>query len=322
MSTKEGLRQQATELANEVKAKSAAFEKGEISPADFSTFMDNAESKNTEIGSSLKAYDRAARLSGAADMAPAETAPVASTHNVVNDAFDRIKSAAASRGRESVGFELGFKAQGVTGLMGDAASGTSAPSALSGYFLGGAAGPAVAPEIIPGITELRFYPNQIAQLFPNLPVSSPVVTYVREASWTNNAAGVAEGATKPTSTNSLTRYTEQVGKVAALARVTDELIADPQGRGRTARRFRRTWCQWSAQPDHWVHQAADHHRGVEPRHSGFGYSRSWCGHQHGQLGHPGPRRRRHRHFGYCTDWCSDRRRHPRRHHRHPHAHLL
>ena len=51
MSTKEGLRQQATELANEVKAKSAAFEKGEISPADFSTFMDNAESKNTEIGS-------------------------------------------------------------------------------------------------------------------------------------------------------------------------------------------------------------------------------------------------------------------------------
>ena len=226
MSTKEGLRQQATELANEVKAKSAAFEKGEISPADFSTFMDNAESKNTEIGSSLKAYDRAARLSGAADMAPAETAPVASTHNVVNDAFDRIKSAAASRGRESVGFELGFKAQGVTGLMGDAASGTSAPSALSGYFLGGAAGPAVAPEFIPGITELRFYPNQIAQLFPNLPVSSPVVTYVREASWTNNAAGVAEGATKPTSTNSLTRYTEQVGKVAALARVTDELIAD------------------------------------------------------------------------------------------------
>ena len=226
MSTKEGLRQQATELANEVKAKSVAFEKGEISSADFSGFMDSAEAKNTEIGTSLKAYDRAARLSGAADMAPADVAPVADQRNVVKDAFDRIKSATASRGREAVGFELGFKAQGVTGLMGDAASGTTAPSALSGYFLGGAGGPAISPEFIPGITELRFYPNQIAQLFPNMPVSSPVVTYVREASWTNNSAAVKEGETKPTSTNSITRYTEQVGKIASLARVTDELIAD------------------------------------------------------------------------------------------------
>jgi HK97 family phage major capsid protein len=227
MSTKEGLRQQATELSNEVRAKSAAFEKGEISAADFSQAMDNIEAKNAEIATAMKSYDRAARLSGAADMAPAEVeAPAEVRANVVKDAHDRIKSAAASRGRESVGFELGFKAQGVTGLMGDSASGTTAPSALSGYFYGGAAGPAVVPEFMPGITELRYYPNQVAQLFPSLPVTSPVVTYVREASWTNNSAATAEGATKPTSTNSLTRYTETVGKVASLARVTDELIAD------------------------------------------------------------------------------------------------
>ena len=226
MSTKEGLRQQATELSNEVRAKSAAFEAGEISAADFSQAMDNIEAKNADIEIAMKSYDRAARLSSAADMAPADVAAVAPERNIVKDAHDRIKSAAAGRGRESVGFELGFKAQGVTGLMGDSASGTTAPSALSGYFYGGAAGPSIVPEFIPGITELRFYPNAIAALFPNMPVSSPVVTYVREASWTNNAAAVKEGETKPTSTNSLTRYTETVGKVAALARVTDELIAD------------------------------------------------------------------------------------------------
>lgn len=226
MSTKEGLRQQATELANEVKAKSVAFEKGEISAADFSQAMDNIEAKNSDIEIAMKSYDRAARLSGAADMASADVAPVEPQRNIVKDAHDRIKSAAASRGRDSVGFELGFKAQGVTGLMGDSASGTTAPSALSGYFYGGAAGPAIVPEFIPGIAELRFYPNAVAQLFPNMPVSSPVVTYVREASWTNNTAAVKEGETKPTSTNSLTRYTETVGKVAALARVTDELISD------------------------------------------------------------------------------------------------
>lgn len=227
MSTKEGLRQQAAELANEVKTKSAAFEAGELTAAEFSTYMDNAETKNLELESAIKAYDRASRLSAAADFAP-EAAEVAvdTRAKAVAEAYDRVRAAASGHSRDSVDFEIGFKAQGVTSLMGEAASGTTAPSALSGYFLGGAAGPAIVPEFIPGITELRFYPNQIAALFPTMPVSGPVVTYVRETAWSNAAAGVAEGATKPTSTNSLTRYTEQVGKVAALARVTDELIAD------------------------------------------------------------------------------------------------
>ena len=227
MSTKEGLRQQAAELANEVKTKSAAFEAGELTAAEFSTYMDNAETKNLELESAIKAYDRASRLSAAADFAP-EAAEVAvdTRAKAGAEAYDRVRAAASGHSRDSVDFEIGFKAQGVTSLMGEAASGTTAPSALSGYFLGGAAGPAIVPEFIPGITELRFYPNQIAALFPTMPVSGPVVTYVRETAWSNAAAGVAEGATKPTSTNSLTRYTEQVGKVAALARVTDELIAD------------------------------------------------------------------------------------------------
>lgn len=227
MSTKEGLRQQAAELANEVKTKSAAFEAGELTAAEFSTYMDNAETKNLELESAIKAYDRASRLSAAADFAPeAAEVSVDTRAKAVAEAYDRVRAAASGHSRDSVDFEIGFKAQGVTSLMGEAASGTTAPSALSGYFLGGAAGPAIVPEFIPGITELRFYPNQIAALFPTMPVSGPVVTYVRETAWSNAAAGVAEGATKPTSTNSLTRYTEQVGKVAALARVTDELIAD------------------------------------------------------------------------------------------------
>lgn len=227
MSTREGLRQQAHELAAEVKAKSAAFEKGELTAAEFSTYMDNIEAKNAEIETAIKAYDQASRLAGAADFAPqGEVEPVDNRAKAALDAYNRIKSAASGHSRDSVDFEIGFKAQGVASLMGEAASGTSNPSALSGYFLGGAAGPAIVPEFVPGIVELRFYPNQIAQLFPTLPVTSPVVTYVRESAWTNNAAGVKEGETKPTSTNSLTRYTEQVGKVAALARVTDELISD------------------------------------------------------------------------------------------------
>ena len=228
MTTREGLRQQASELAAEVKAKSVAFENGEITAGEFGQYMDNIEAKNAEIETAIKAYDQASRLAGAAEFAPQPQieAPVDSRVKAVAEAYERIKAAASGHSRDSVDFEIGFKAQGVSSLMGEAASGTSAPSALSGYFLGGAAGPSIVPEFVPGIAELRFYPNAFAALFPTLPVTSPVVTYVRESAWTNAAVGVAEGSTKPTGSNSLTRYTEQVGKVAALARVTDELIAD------------------------------------------------------------------------------------------------
>ena len=228
MSTREGLRQQANELSNEVRTKSAAFEKGDITAAEFAGYMDNIEAKNAEIETAMKAYDQASRLAGAADFTPRGEVEVAVDSRVkaIEDGMARMKAAAAGHSRDSIDFELGFKSQGVASLMGEAASGTTAPSALSGYFLGGAAGPAIVPEFIPGIAELRFYPNVIASLFPTMPVTSPVVTYVRESAWTNSAAAVKEGETKPTGSNSLTRYTEQVGKVAQLARVTDELIAD------------------------------------------------------------------------------------------------
>lgn len=227
MATREGLRQQAIELHHEVKAKSALFEKGEITAGEFGQYMENIESKNSELEIAIKAYDQAARLSGAADLASvsSEVEPVIDGKSVAS-AYARVKSAASGHFRESVDFEIGVKTQGVTGLHGEAASGTSAPGALSGYFLGGAAGPVITPEFVPGIAELRFVQPVIASLFPSLPVSSPVVSYVRETAWTNNAAGTAEGATKPTSTNTVTRYTEEVGKVSHLAVYTDELLAD------------------------------------------------------------------------------------------------
>jgi HK97 family phage major capsid protein len=73
---------------------------------------------------------------------------------------------------------------------------------------------------------MRFYPNVIATLFPSFPVSSPIATYVKETAYNNNAAATPEGATKPTSSSGVTRYTEQVGKITNLERVTDEMIQD------------------------------------------------------------------------------------------------
>src|SRR5438128_10720440 len=224
---KEQLRKRALDLASEVSAK---MSDASLSAAQKAEYLDKAEQENQEIAVAVKNFERAQQFRAAPqdDGGVPEQQPEVVDHRAkaIGDAYARAKAAAAEHTRESVSFEMGFKAQGVTGLMGDAANGTSAPSALSGYFLGGAGGPAIEPQFIPGVVDLRFYPNVIASLFPNMPVNSPVVSYVRESSWTNNAAAVNEGATKPTSTNALARLTEQLGKIANLARVTDELIQD------------------------------------------------------------------------------------------------
>jgi HK97 family phage major capsid protein len=240
MPNKETLRQQATELHAEVEAKTALFEKGDIPLSEFKQYTENAKVQNEEISTALSTLAAAKSFRGSADSGENQNpgTPVRQEPEHLKktqEGFARIKSAAANGQRAAVGFDFGLKSirddamlktQGITGLQGENVSGTTSPGALSGYFLGGTAGPFITPEFIPGILELPFYENVIAQLFPSMPVSSPVVSYVREASWTNNAAAVAEGSTKPTSTNSLTRYTEEVGKIANLARVTDELIQD------------------------------------------------------------------------------------------------
>jgi HK97 family phage major capsid protein len=240
MPSKGQLAQQNEELQHDLRAKSAAYEKGEITPAEMTTYLDGYEKANEELAIAQKTYQRALGLTGSASPVPSgEPAAAEVPEQIRNyrDSFTQVKSAAASRERGNVSFEFGLKnmsedmrmkAQGVTGLSGVDATGTSVPAALAGgtYFLTGTAGPFVAPEFVPGIVELRFYENVIANLIPSYAVDSPVVTYVRETTWTNNAAATLEGQTKPTSTHSLTRFTEQVGKIANLERTTDEMIQD------------------------------------------------------------------------------------------------
>jgi HK97 family phage major capsid protein len=227
MSTKETLVQRAKELEAEVTAK---MSDAALTAAQKAEFLDKAEAENAEISTAFKNLNRAKQFRAGSDLREEPGTPEDQKQDPhlksVQDAYSRVKSAAAAHNRDSVSFELGLKTQGVTGMMGESTSGTTAPSALSGYFLAGSAGAGITPEFIPGITALQFYPNVIASLFPSMPVSSPVVSYVKESAWTNNAAAVLEGATKPTSTNAVTRLTEQLGKIAHLARVTDELVQD------------------------------------------------------------------------------------------------
>lgn len=242
MPTMASLGQRSEELRREVSEKLKAFEADEITADELETVTKSATTESEKIGVAIKNLRAAQGLSGSADPQPSGEPPAVDTPNHLKqyrEGFSKIKAAALpeTRRHEAVSFEFGYKSfeedmrmktQGVTGLSGVDATGTSTPAALAGgtYFLTGTAGPFVSPEFIPQIVDLRFYENVIAQLIPSYACDSPVVTYVRESTWNDNAAAVAEGATKPTSTHSFQRYTVQVGKIANLERVTDELIQD------------------------------------------------------------------------------------------------
>ena len=251
------LKQQAAELNRDVQTKLKECDSGTITVADFATFMEGAEKKDAEIASGIKAYNAANKWrSGQSDggtegegAPPAPPAPDAKMKAAQENwaTYKELQAKAQANmvnkgsGKGDFSFQIGlrhdgpedltFKAQGVAGLQGVGVAGTTAPPtgyiAPGAYFpTGGAAAPVVEPEFLPGISEMRFYPNVIAALFPSMPVSSPIVSYVREESFVNNAAAVAEGATKPTSWSGVKRYSETIGKIANLERVTDEMIQD------------------------------------------------------------------------------------------------
>lgn len=78
-------------------------------------------------------------------------------------------------------------------------------------------------------------PNVLQSVTPNVTVSdlmlpgttdSPTISYMEETTFTNAAAEVAEGATKPESALDFTETTETVRKIATWIPVTDELLAD------------------------------------------------------------------------------------------------
>jgi HK97 family phage major capsid protein len=225
------LQARATALAAEVTAKMADTT---LTATEKSAFLDKADAENAEIAVLVKNGDRARQYRAGNDLTDGDGNPIGQKSveqqaaSDLNETFAQMKSAAASRKQGMFTYELGMKAQGVPGLMGEAANGTTAPAPLANgsYFLTGAGAPGIVPNFLPGMVDLRFYQLTIADLFSSTATNSPVVTYLRETAWANNAAAVAEGATKPTSTNAYGRLTEQVGKIANLARTTDEMIQD------------------------------------------------------------------------------------------------
>ena len=92
--------------------------------------------------------------------------------------------------------------------------------------LNGAAGVLALPDYLPGIVDLRFAPLAVAQLFAQGATTSPLVSYVKEATETQGAAATSEKTVKGQADATFARVNEQVGKVAAFFKITDEMLQD------------------------------------------------------------------------------------------------
>lgn len=80
----------------------------------------------------------------------------------------------------------------------------------------------------PGIVAMAQRELMIEALFPNIHVSQNSVEFVKETGFTNNAAPVAEGATKPQSTGSFELVQLPVQTVAHFAKITKQLADDAE----------------------------------------------------------------------------------------------
>ena len=79
---------------------------------------------------------------------------------------------------------------------------------------------------LPGVVPLAQQQLLVADLLGQFETSQPTVRFVRENTFTNGAATVAEGATKPTANLDLGERDSPVRKIAVLSQLTDEMIED------------------------------------------------------------------------------------------------
>jgi len=91
---------------------------------------------------------------------------------------------------------------------------------------GASGGDLVVADFQPGVLPLATRPLTLADLFAVSPTDSNAITYMKETTFTNAAATVAEGGTKPESTLIFDAVTDPVQKLAHWIPATTEVLED------------------------------------------------------------------------------------------------
>jgi len=218
----ENYREAMRELA--VKAQNVAKDE-QKSISEKRTEMERIQSEIKDFSDKIYVTEQAASLAAGMSSgdagekgAPQEKAEVKHGPEgfVTSKGFQDAADAIRARKRVEFGMEIGTKAA-VTVAEG---------ASLSGGFPSGIAGTLAMPDYLPGIVPILYAPCLVQQLLGSASTSTSSVSYVQQSAETIAAAGVAEGGAKPYADTTLVRKYEQVGKVAVLEKITDELLAD------------------------------------------------------------------------------------------------
>jgi HK97 family phage major capsid protein len=84
----------------------------------------------------------------------------------------------------------------------------------------------VVPQYLPGIVPMPTPPIVVADLFSQGTTTSNAIIYMKETTFTNAAAPVAEGTAKPESALVFTSVTDPVRKIAHFLPVSEEMLED------------------------------------------------------------------------------------------------
>jgi HK97 family phage major capsid protein len=188
--------------------------------------MEKIEGDLKAASDEVSLHVKAKMLAGGGDAAPeAQTvekvdvgAKSVGRQIIESDAFKNAVSAKMAGTRFSFASEIGTKAaatvdEGVT---------------ISNGQLSGAAGVLALPDYLPGIVDLRFAQLSVVQLFAQGATSSPIVSYVKEATETQGAAARAEKTALGQSDATFARVNEQVGSIGAFFTITGEMLEDSE----------------------------------------------------------------------------------------------
>lgn len=192
--------------------------------SDKLTEMDAIEADIKKASDEVSLHLKAKRLAGGGEAPDAQTvervdvgAKSIGRQIIESDAFRNASEAVKVQGKRfSFASEIGTKA----------AATVDEGTTITNGQLAGAGGVLALPNYLPGIVDLRFAQLSVVDLFSQGATSSPIVSYVKEATETQGAAARAEKAALAQSDATFARVNEQVGSIGAFFTITGEMLED------------------------------------------------------------------------------------------------
>jgi HK97 family phage major capsid protein len=191
--------------------------------ADDTLSLAEKKSRLDDYSADLKKFQDTVSVHEAANrlMAGGESAPAAAEASMGRKSIGAqiVESAAFKSAAEARGQRFSYSAELKAATVDE---GTT----IANGQLNGAAGVLSLPDYQPGIVGIKYAPLSVASLFSQGSTTSPIISYVKQATETQGAAATAEKGLKGQSDATFARVNEQVGKIAAFFKITDEMMQD------------------------------------------------------------------------------------------------